>query len=99
MKVLVKQDQMAHFKNVHEYYDSPCSKVKNIPNIVNQLNVFRDEEGVLRVRSKCNQKVVNNRRTDPILLAKKSRLVYLIIVYFHEKMYHAGKYMVLCGNT
>ena len=95
MKVLVKQDQMAHFKNVHEYYDSPCSKVKNIPNIVNQLNVFRDEEGVLRVRSKCNQKVVNNRRTDPILLAKKSRLVYLIIVYFHEKMYHAGKYMVL----
>lgn len=62
--------------------------------MVSQLNVFRDEKAILRV--KCKLKRWRDPTCDlPILLSKRSKLVTRIILDLHAKLGHSGVYSVL----
>ena len=90
---LIKVEQQKYFPDIFEFFVSkkPISKT---PNLVNQLNVFKDEDGILRVKAKMFRNVRNS-KSFPLLLPKNSRLTELIIRDIHFKMNHAGAYSVL----
>ena len=91
---LVKEDQKLHFSEVLKYFESGSKTLKDIPNIVTQLNLYIDQTGILRVKSKLGRK--NSKQNyAPILLSKKSRLSELIILEMHCKRGHLGCYSLL----
>ena len=92
--LLIKNDQQAYYGNVLNYYESKLKMLSNIPPVVSQLNVFRDEDGILRVKSKF-QRWSYNRNKYPILLSKQSKITDLIILELHNKMNHANYYTIL----
>ncbi|XP_068200128.1 uncharacterized protein [Palaemon carinicauda] len=87
---LILNDQQNHFADVLEHFSKGFSAVKDIPGIVSQLNVFVDNDGILRVKSKFK-----NAKKFPILLSRDSHLTKLIILYIHHKLAHSGCYAVL----
>ena len=88
-KQVIESNQRRYFPGVYHYFESKQKLQKDIPNIVQQLNVFMDNHGILRVRSKVS-KLKNNFVNFPMLLHKKSRLTQLIIMDMHCKFCHAG---------
>ena len=59
-----------------------------MPNLVSQLNIFQDEEKILRARGKFRDE--SNIEQFPILIPRGGNLVNLIINDCHECMMHAG---------
>ena len=49
---VIESNQRRYFPEVYHYFESKRKLQKDIPNIVQQLNVFMDNHGILRVRSK-----------------------------------------------
>ena len=92
---MVLDEQRLHFSDVFTYFKTPTSCVKGVPNIVKQINCFRDESGLLRVKSKLAH--IGKSMTDfPILLPKDGCFTKLLIYHCHaRKLKHAGKYTVL----
>ena len=92
---IIRTDQRIWYGEVFQYLESQNKRVKDIPNIIVQLNVYMDDHGLLRIRSKIpkwkNDAFVN----FPILLHKHSKLTQLVMQYFHEKFSHAGVYSLL----
>ena len=67
-----------------------------MPNIVDQLNIFRDKRGILRVKSKTARwRGKDEFGFAPILLAKESFLTEKIILEMQKKTNHAGVYSLL----
>ncbi|XP_068224897.1 uncharacterized protein [Palaemon carinicauda] len=95
---IIIRDQHIHFPDVFDYFHSKQKQLKNLPNIVAQLNLFLDSDGMVRVKSKCRRlKEVQhlNKFNYPLLLSKDSMLVPLIIRELHVKLSHAGCYPLL----
>jgi len=91
---IIRTEQKLCFPEVFDYFSS--KKTRKIPNIITQLNVFVDEESIIRVKSKFrtpNQQ--GNIRSFPILLPKHSRLTEMLIEDLHQSMSHSGCYVVL----
>ena len=65
-----------------------------MPGIVSQLNVFRDKDGLLRVKSKFIR-WNGTKENFPILLAKNSKLVQKLIFELHQRLHHSGCYSIL----
>ena len=91
---IIRNDQYEHFPELHEYFDSRESKLKNIPNLVTQLNIFKDNHGILRVKCKLSH-IGESMINYPILLSKSSNLTKTIILDAHRDLNHSGKYSVL----
>ena len=96
VKIILRLDQQKYFKDIFDYFCDMTVKLKSIPNLVNQLNLFVDD-GILKVKSKCEKlKLSSFRNRDfPILLSKDSFLTKLIILDTHAKLLHSGKYSLL----
>ena len=93
---LIQQDQKVNFPDVFNYYATGSNQAKDMPNIVGQLNIFPDEDGILRVKSKCARwKDRNKLSYSPILLPKDSLLTKAIILGMHRRTSHAGVYTLL----
>ena len=90
---IMKVEQQRYFPEIFEFFASKKS-ISDTPNLVSQLNVFKDEEGILRVKAKMFRNIKNS-KSFPLLLPKDSRLTELIIRDIHFKMNHAGAYSVL----
>ena len=88
---IISTEQKIIFSDVHSYLRSPSKALQNIPTLVSQLNLYRDQNDVLRVQSKFPKKDCIN----PILLAKNNWLTTAIIQEAHSKMSHSGLYPVL----
>ena len=90
---VIKQDQSLHFPDIVSYFQNPSKRVRDIPTLVTQLNLFCDKDGILRVKCKLKRwkKVV----TFPILLSKFSNLAKLLIHHIHHSISHGGLYSVL----
>lgn len=73
---ILLEDQREHFKEVHGYFDSIKTGVADVPTIVGQLNLFRDEVGLLRVKAKF-KRWIDKTEKFPILLSKDST-VYIL---------------------
>ena len=91
---LIISSQGKYFAEIHDYFDNPTVKSK-IPILITQLNVFRDEDGILRVRTKFKDWKANPSKKFPILIAKQSELAKLIVKNLHCSMSHAGTYTLL----
>ena len=91
---IFKLEQKEHYPDVVKFFRSKKKRIRDIPNIVNQLNVFMDVNGVLRIKSKF-EKMVGKSYDCPILLPKDSVVTNLIIRELHEKFNHAGIYTIL----
>ena len=91
---IVLQDQREHFPEIFKYFCSIGVKLKDTPQLVCQLNIFRDDHGLLRVKHKL-KRWIDEPTMSPVLLSKDSILVPLILKRFHEELSHAGLYMVL----
>ena len=81
-----------------EYFNLKDKTLKKLPNIVSQLNLYLDPEGLIRVKSKCRRmKEIQslNKFSFPLLISKNSHLSKLVIRDLHLKLSHAGCYSVL----
>ena len=91
---LFLRDQENHYPEIKKYFLNKPKNLKDIPNLVSQLNVFQDHNGVLRVKTKISH--IGKKMCDfPILLSKKSHVTHLIIKDIHRRLNHSGKYSVL----
>ena len=90
---LIKTDQQIHYPDVVKYFSNPSKKIKDIPNIVKQLNIYQDNCGLLRVASKFKR--FEKTQSFPLLLAKCSKLTRILIIDLHQKLSHAGCYALL----
>lgn len=96
LNCLLRAEQKREFPDILNYFNNPNLNLKNIPNLVTQLNLFLDSNDIIRVGSKLyrNSKFYSNVRT-PILLSKRSHVTKLVIRDTHEKLFHSGMYSVL----
>lgn len=86
---LFKKEQVNYFNSDFEYLQNVGGP--NIPSRVNNLNLFIDENGLLRSKgrlSKCSS--VDYNVNNPILLSKDSYLTQLVIWDFHARCKHLG---------
>ena len=95
---IILKDQELKFKDVFEYFKSDSKTIKNMPNLISQLNLYIDSSGIIRVKSKCERmkdiKKVG-RYNFPILLSKCSLLCKGLVNDYHVKLAHAGCYTLL----
>eukprot|EP00795_Rhopilema_esculentum_P009997 gene9997-18624_t len=105
--VLIKGIQQQSFNSEIEFVIGK-SKSKQVPPLVNQFNLFTDEQGLLRCKSRLLHASVVNESKTPILLPSKSYYSELVIAEAHSKVFHDGisetlncarqKYWILRGR-
>ena len=68
-------------------FDSNC----NYEKLKHSLNLYEDENNILRLKSRFNSlKILNHNQKNPILLRSHSLFTDLLILKFHEKCCHSG---------
>ena len=87
---VLSKDQHKYFADIFRYLESGLNAIKDIPDIVNKLNLFIDEQGLIRVKGKFK-----HRNYFPLLLSNESYLTELIILDLHQRLAHSGCYHVL----
>lgn len=92
---IIRHDQLLNFPDIFHYYSGDGRRKIDLPNLVGQLNVYLDQSGLLRVRSKLDRKDGSGERSFPYLLDKNSRLTKLILLDLHTKRAHIGCYSLL----
>ena len=71
------------------FLNSPGNR--NIPDLVKDLDLYIDEEGVIRSKGRINKNVTHEEGVqNPILLDKSHHLTYLLIIHFHHRVKHLG---------
>ena len=92
---IIRTEQREHFPEVYQYFKMKMKRLKDVPNIVRQLNIYVDQRRLLRAMSKFSRWKDDCTSYFPILLPKESKLMKLIILDLHEKFSHAGCYSLL----
>ncbi|XP_066956284.1 uncharacterized protein [Macrobrachium rosenbergii] len=93
---IIRTEQELAFPELFQYFRSNKKILKDIPNLIKQLNIYKDKNGLLRVVSKFERFNKNGRTCNfPILLPKDSRITELIISDIHAKHNHVGIYSVM----
>jgi len=85
----IKTEQSKYFSNEVTFLKNPTKK--NVPNLIKNLNLFLDENNVLRSRgrlTKCND--IGNDVNNPVLLPKESHLTDVVIEDVHRECKHLG---------
>ena len=86
--------QREYFPDLLDYFSNETIPGKDIPQLVTQLNVFKDNQGILRV--KCKLKKWRDKPCNfPILMPSGKRLTELIIMQTHHDLKHSGIYSVI----
>ena len=84
---ILKRDQYECFPDIFEFLNYPSDKKRAMPHLVKQLNVFKDGNGILRVKSKFSH--VGKKFEDfPILIDRKSKLFGALVNEIHLKLNH-----------
>lgn len=91
---LIRSAQLHTFKEVFDYFKGIKSSE---PPIVTQLNLFIDNEGIIRVQSKLKNLKASFGERCPILLEKNCVVAKSIIWDLHVILKHAGIYKVLAS--
>ena len=89
------REQCESFPDVISYFSDPTkTPLKQVPNLVHQLNPFKDSNGLIRI--KCKISHIGKQFEDfPILMSKTSHVTNMIINDIHKMFNHAGKYTVI----
>ena len=92
LEVLLREQQLT-FPAILTYFQSKLT-VRDMPELVQRLNIFKDSDGLLKVKAKFTR--WKDRPTIyPILLSETSALSKKILISLHRKLNHAGCYTVL----
>jgi len=94
LRLILLTEQKIYYADVLDYFESEKTAISEIPTIVSKFNIFRDENGLLRVKSKMSrwkQSYCN----FPILLPNCGNVCKLYINHLHKKLSHAGVYTVI----
>lgn len=94
-RCLLQQEQQRHFPEVLEYLRSPSRRQRDIPELISQLNLFLDKDGIIRIKSKFGRWKDNPKFCFPALISYDSYLTKLLIRETHRKFLHSGIYSVL----
>ena len=89
LNALVRTEQSIYFSNIVDFFKIRNITVNKIPNLVMQLNLYLDDNFIIRVKSKFES------GSHPILLPCDSLLTKLIVDSVHIQYSHAGIYTVL----
>ena len=92
---IIKTLQHFNFADIYDYLESPQKTLKNIPNLVNKLNIYMDASGLLRVKSKFGRWQLDKPYNFPLLLPKNSPVTEIIILDLHKRFNHLGCYAIL----
>ena len=95
MNRIIKIEQKLNFPEELSYLKSKQKMPSKLPPLIGKLNIFLDDMGILRVRTKFRSWEANATKQFPILLAKNSLLTKLIVENIHLSAMHAGLYTVL----
>lgn len=90
MYKVISCEQKLIYPEVFKYLGSKNKTVADLPQLVSQLNLFKDEHELLRIRSKFSEESL-----WPILLPRDSLLTCMIVRDVHLRLSHSGVYPVL----
>ena len=88
---IIRTEQEIIHPDVYSYLDSSRKHKKEIPTLITKYNLYRDENGILRIKSKFSE----DKRVNPILISNGSKLTELIIMDTHTNLGHLGIYPVI----
>ena len=93
---ILKTAQKLAFPEIFQYFERKNPALKDMPNLVRQLNIYKDKNDMLRVCSKFQRFNKDFKGSYfPFLLPKDSRVTELVILDLHAKFAHAGIYALL----
>ena len=95
LSYLIINEQKKFFPDVFEYFYLGLSTLKDVPPLVSQYNLFIDDKGILRVKSKFKNWTLTTDKKFPIFLPKDSHLTKLIVYDSHINSLHSGCYAIL----
>jgi len=84
----IKKEQSSHFNESLTFLNNPS---RNIPTLVNNLNLYLDSDGIIRSKGRlerCHQ--FSSEAKNPILIPKESFLTQLYIEDSHFRCKHLG---------
>ena len=79
LEYLIIDDQKEYFPEIFNFFNISNIKTKPMPNLIAQLNVYPDESGILRVKSKF-ERWKDDSKAYPILLYKNSPFTEMIVM-------------------
>ena len=85
----LKKAEIVIYRNMQNLY--PPSKLEE-----HQLNVFVDNNGLIRAKGRIGKSGLNFDAIHPIYLSRKSPIVPLIIVDAHKSLLHGGVDLINC---
>lgn len=94
-KFVIRAAQIRYYPNLLAYFNDPSQQPE--PPIVSQLNLFRDREGLVRVRCKFRNLNAPFNVRNPVLFSKDCELNRGLIWDLHLKLRHAGVYRILAA--
>ena len=84
-KLWIKHVQGLHYSGVYRSIQEGKAN-----NLMTQLGVYIDEEGILRCHGRLEHSNMDNETKHPVLLHKKDRFTELLIDQIHRKSNHCG---------
>lgn len=87
----VKFCQMYNFSSEYNYLkENPKWKSEKGLPIISDLNLFMDDQGILRCKGRIDKAKLTYASKNPILLPRDSHFTILLIRQMHSKIYHMG---------
>ena len=87
-RVLLRNEQKLKFPELVKFFSRSNVPNSKIPNLILQLNLYRYEHSLIRVKGKFNN-------YNPILISNNSRISELIVTDLHITFAHSGVYTIL----
>ena len=87
----IKCMQKSKFHQELQYLENKSSNSNKIPELVNRLDLFLDDHGIIRSRGRIGKTAIYDFDiVNPILLAKDHHLTTLIVESYHKRCKHLG---------
>ena len=92
---ILRAHQIQHFRQEREYLlkeqtRPTCQHFKPRPQLVRQLNLKLNPDGLLVAPSRLENAMLEQDTREPILITKKSQFTTLLVRSVHERQLHAG---------
>ncbi|XP_053406421.1 uncharacterized protein LOC128559227 [Mercenaria mercenaria] len=87
-RVLIALAQKKKYPDIIKYFEKNCSQTK--PNLIRQLDLFMDDDRIIRCGGRIGNAALHERTKYPYLLPPKDKLTDLIISNAHVSSLHSG---------
>ena len=84
----IKHEQSLNFKDEITFLTNPGCEV--VPPLVNNLNLFLDQDCIIRCKGRFEKSNLDYETSNPILLSRNSNLTSLLVWDAHKRRKHMG---------